>query len=65
VYTDGTPESLASTFDEMLVDAGYAVDDIKFIEGLLFISMPPLHLGHPFRQRMMYLKGLSLLNEVL
>jgi dTDP-glucose pyrophosphorylase len=65
VYTDGIPESVASPFDEMLVEAGYVVEDIKFIEGLLFLSMLPLHHGHPLRQRMMYLTGLSLLNEVL
>jgi len=37
----------------------------QFIEGLLFISMLPLHHENPQRQKMMYLTGLTLLNEVL
>lgn len=52
-------------FDEIIDDRGYDLDEIKFIEGLLFISMLPLHHGHLRRQKMMYLTGLALLNEVL
>ena len=52
-------------FDEMLLDAGYDVRAIRFIEGLLFLSMLPLHQGRPQRQQMMYFTGLRLLNEVL
>jgi hypothetical protein len=45
--------------------AGYDLNEIKLLEGLLFVSMPPLHSDHPQRQRLMYLIGLELLNEVL
>jgi hypothetical protein len=38
------------------------LEEVKFIEGLLFISMLPLHADHPRRQTMMYLRGLELLN---
>jgi len=49
----------------MIEEAGYDLEHIAFIEGLLFISMLPLHQDTPRRQRMMYLTGLSRLNEVL
>ena len=65
VYVNGTHEMVAAGFDQMVVEAGYNLDDIRFVEGLLFVSMLPLHAGHPERQRMMYLTGLARLNEVL
>ncbi len=65
VYVNGAPRSLGTTFDRLIAELGYALDDIRFIEGLLFISMVPLHHGHPVRQYMMYLTGLALLNDVL
>lgn len=52
-------------FDGMLRDAGYLAEDIRFIEGLLFLSMTPLHQDRLDKQKMMYLTGLSLLNDVL
>jgi len=64
VCANGTPKVVALSFDRMIADQGYDLRDVKFIEGLLFISMLPLHQGHPHRQRMMFLGGLSLLNEV-
>lgn len=64
VYLNGTPQALGPTFDAMIAEMGYDLSDIRFIEGLLFISMVPLHHGHPDRQRMMYLTGLCLLNDV-
>jgi dTDP-glucose pyrophosphorylase len=65
IYTNGAPRVVGAVFDQMLADQGYNLDEIRFIEGLLFISMLPLHHGHLRRQQMMYLTGLSLLNEVL
>lgn len=64
-YADGTPRVVAAVFDRMVREMGYDLDEIRLIEGLLFISMLPLHHGHPDRQRMMFLTGLSRLNEVL
>jgi dTDP-glucose pyrophosphorylase len=65
VFSNGTQRVVGGTFDRLVEDAGYNLNDIRFLEGLLFISMLPLHHGHPRRQRMMYLTGLNLLNEVL
>lgn len=56
---------VAGSFDKLLREAGFDPQDIKLLEGLLFVSMPPLHEGHPTRQKLMYLYGLSLLDEVL
>lgn len=64
VCANGTQKVVALSFDRLIAGLGYDLDDIRFIEGLLFISMLPLHQGHPERQRMMFLTGLSLLNEV-
>jgi aminoglycoside phosphotransferase len=52
-------------FDGLMEEAGHDVTEIQFIEGLLFLSMLPLHKENPRRQRMMYYTGLRLLNEVL
>jgi dTDP-glucose pyrophosphorylase len=64
-YDISVMRSVGDSFDEMIAGSGYGLDEIKFIEGLLFISMLPLHRGHMRRQKMMYLTGLALLNEVL
>ncbi len=65
VFDDGLPDELGRAFDQMVAEIGYDLDDIQFIEGLLFLSMLPLHKDHPVRQRMIYVTGLSLLDEVL
>lgn len=65
IHTDDTAPAVAAALDQMIVEAGYDLNEIRFIEGLLFISMLPLHQGNLQRQQMMYLTGLSQLNEVL
>lgn len=65
VFVNEAAEVVSAAFDRMLIEAGYDLNEIRFIEGLLFISMLPLHNGYLKRQHMMYLRGLSLLNEVL
>jgi hypothetical protein len=65
LFVNGTPRMVGAMFDRLVVDAGYDLDEIRLIEGLLFISMIPLHQGHASRQRLMFLTGLTLLNEVL
>jgi len=65
VYIDGRPQVVAAEFDRMLASIGYNLDEIRFIEGLLFVSMVPLHKGNRQRQQLLYLTGLSQLNEVL
>lgn len=63
IFSNGVEQQVAKRFDQMLAQAGYDLDEIKFIEGLLFVSMLPLHADQPRRQTMMYLRGLELLNE--
>lgn len=65
VYAEARLRNVAAKFDRMVAALGYDVHEIRFIEGLLFVSMVPYHHGHPQRQRLLYLTGLSLLNEVL
>lgn len=52
-------------FDAELEKAGYKLPEIMLIEGLLFLSMIPLHKDKPQRQRMMYLTAIMRLNQVL
>ncbi|GJG88434.1 hypothetical protein tb265_36150 [Gemmatimonadetes bacterium T265] len=65
VYADNRTVAIAQEFDRMVAALGYDVNEIRLIEGLLFVSMVPYHRGHPHRQQMLYLTGLSLLNDVL
>lgn len=64
-FTDPIHGKIADTLDQLLLDKGENVDDIRLIEGLLFVSMVPLHQDKPLRQKMMYLTGVKRLNEVL
>jgi dTDP-glucose pyrophosphorylase/aminoglycoside phosphotransferase len=65
IFADHDHEKLIIEFDSILEDFGYKPKEIALIEGLLFISMLPLHQDKPARQKMMYMKGLQLLNETL
>jgi hypothetical protein len=65
VFANGIQKSLELYFDQLVVDEGYNLREIRLIEGLLFVSMLPYHKDHPSRQQMLYVTGLKLLNEVL
>lgn len=65
IYADARTTAIAEEFDRMVAEIGYDVNDIRFIEALLFISMVPYHQGHFQRQQVLYLTGLALLNDVL
>ena len=65
IYDGGSSEPVKAMFDGLVETAGYSIDEIRLIEGLLFVSMVPLHHDNPKRQLMMYATGISLLNEVL
>ncbi len=56
---------LEEKFDNFAKQNGYNPRDIKFIEGLLFLSMIPLHKDNFNRQKVFYLKAVELLNNVL
>ena len=55
---------LEEIFDTLTVQNGYKSRDIKFIEGLLFLSMIPLHKDSFNRQKIFYLRAVELLNGV-
>jgi dTDP-glucose pyrophosphorylase len=65
IFTDIAHNEFINEFDAVLLDFGYNINEIALIEGLLFISMLPLHQDKPLRQKMMYIKGLELLNKTL
>lgn len=64
LYRSEWQEELAHFFDEEILRAGYLLDDIIFIEALLFLSMIPLHKGNLQRQVMMYLRAIHLFNTM-
>ena len=43
----------------------YSLPEVRMLEGLLFLSMCPLHKDHPARQAAMFATGLRILNELL
>lgn len=58
-------QQLKTYFDDLVFKCGYKPEQIRLIEGLLFISMVPLHRDNPLRQLAMYLTGIRILNEVI
>lgn len=64
VFANGIQKPLEQYFDQLLADQGYNLKEIRLIEGLLFVSMLPYHQDYPDRQKMFFLTGLNLLNEV-
>jgi len=64
LYTSKTSVKVGPIFDDLVSKIGYDIDEIRFIEGLLFISMLPLHKDKPERQKMMFLTGLRILNKL-
>jgi dTDP-glucose pyrophosphorylase len=63
IFSNNTPDYLVNTFDSLLDKLEYKVNEIKFIEGCLFLSMLPLHKDNIKRQLMMFSIGIKLLNE--
>ena len=52
-------------FDEIMIKNNINVNDIELIEGLLFISMIPLHSDYKDRQLAFYTQGIKILNNQL
>jgi hypothetical protein len=57
-------ELLSSLSRNLTKEEGYDFQDIKFVVGLLFLSMTPLHHESPIKQKVMYLHGLNIINEI-
>lgn len=55
---------LETTFDDLAQKNGFNIIEIKLIEGLLFLSMIPLHKDDIKRQKMFYLKSIILFNNI-
>jgi dTDP-glucose pyrophosphorylase len=49
---------------DFLVSKYFDLEQIKFIEGLLFFSMLPIHKDHPARQLAMFTQGLEIFNSL-
>ncbi len=56
--------AIANWFDD-LISKDFDLDSIKLIEGLLFLSMLPLHADNEKRQLAMFAVGIDRLNEVI
>lgn len=56
---------LEDIFDNYIKEYGYNQKEIEFIEGLLFLSMIPLHVDNFDRQQMFYVRAVELLNKTL
>ncbi len=64
IFNNPNTDELAIHLDKLIVANGYSIEDIKLIEGLLFLSMLPYHADYFERQKMMYIEGLIILNEL-
>ncbi len=64
IFNNPNTDELAVHLDKLIEANGYSIEDIKLIEGLLFLSMLPYHADYFERQQMMYLQGLFILNEL-
>jgi len=65
IFANKQIELITSILDDKITELGYKLSDIKLIEGLLFVSMVPLHSEDINRQIMLYLQGIHILNKVL
>jgi hypothetical protein len=65
LFEDTKNKHLAEYMDKCIVQNNYNLNEIKLIEGLLFLSMIPYHADYKERQLMMYVKSVIILNELI
>ena len=65
ILTTNDYQVLEDIFDNYAKANSFDIKEIKFIEGLLFLSMIPLHKDNLERQKMFYLRAIELLNNTL
>ncbi|MFX1294029.1 MAG: hypothetical protein ACFFD2_04120 [Promethearchaeota archaeon] len=58
-------EILGKIFKKHVITNGFDIKRIRFIESLLFLSMLPLHNDYPEKQKVMMLRGLKILTDLL
>ena len=51
--------------ENIIQELGYKYEEIIFIMGTLFLSMTPLHSDSKTKQKILYLHGLKIMNEIL
>ncbi len=64
VFCQPHHRAVGERFDE-LIGSRFDLQQIKLIEGTLFLSMIPLHADNPSRQLMMFCRAIELLNAVV
>lgn len=50
-------DELCSKFDDLVIENGFDLDEIKFIEAILFLSMVPLHKDNKIHQKALFMIG--------
>lgn len=65
VQTNSYFSQIKSTFNNTVCEYGYNPEHINIIEGLLFLSMIPLHYENKQRQLAFYLNAIQILNNAV
>ena len=56
--------ALESFFNNKVLEFGLDIEEIKFLEAYLFLTMIPLHNDNPTRQRAFFLKSMELFSKL-
>ena len=64
IFSQNNYFNLEKVFDKYVEQYNYNNFEIKFIEGLLFLSMIPLHDDNITRQKMFYIRALEIFNSL-
>ena len=65
IYINDSIPQIQKEFDNLLVETKNDLNDLIFIQGLIFISLTPLHKENFNRQLMLYLTGIQTLNQLI
>ena len=65
IYINDSISQIQKEFDNLLVETKNNLNDLVFIQGLIFISLTPLHKENFDRQLMLYLTGIQTLNQLI
>lgn len=64
IFSSKFSRELANSFDKMILENGFNLEEIKLIEALLFLTMIPYHSDDKKRQLAFYLIAIQKFNEV-
>lgn len=65
IFVQDNTVEVSNKFDELIEKNGFNLEEIKFIEALLFLTMIPLHKDDQTRQTAFYLNSIIKLNSIL